>query len=139
MSDQRFYEFVAEELQRRSLRPGLWARAVAETGGEGETARALYIRLRVAELLQIEQAERARAATEMERRVAEAARMKTQQRDAELRAREEREHRQAQEFEVERSRMDAERAASPYVGWIFLAAIILLLALTFVLGHILSR
>ena len=64
MSDQYFYDVVAEELQRRSLRPGLWTRAVAETGGEGDSARALYIRLRVAELMQLEQSERARAAAE---------------------------------------------------------------------------
>ena len=69
MSNQRYYEVVAEELQRRSLRPGLWARAVAETSGEGEAARAFYIRLRVAELGQIEKADRAieRARVEKEK------------------------------------------------------------------------
>lgn len=49
-ADQRYYDTVAEELRRSFLRPGLWTRAVAETGGEGDAARALYVRLRVAEL-----------------------------------------------------------------------------------------
>jgi hypothetical protein len=50
MSHQRFYEIVAEGLQRRSIRPGHRTRSVAQSGGEGDGARALYIRLRVAEL-----------------------------------------------------------------------------------------
>lgn len=57
MSDQRHYETVAQEIQRRDIRPGLWARAIAETGREDATARALYIRLRVAELIHEEQLE----------------------------------------------------------------------------------
>ena len=48
--EQRFYDFVALELQSRNIRPGLWARAVAEVGDEGATARARYIQLRVKEL-----------------------------------------------------------------------------------------
>jgi hypothetical protein len=83
MSDQRFYDIVAVELQRRSLRPGLWTRAVAETGGEGEAARALYIRLRVAELEQIEHAESARA--EAKRRATEDARRQKERRAEEQR------------------------------------------------------
>lgn len=67
MSDQRYYEIVAQELQRRFIRPGLWARAVAETGNEGATARALYIRFRVEELVQEEQAEEAQRRASEER------------------------------------------------------------------------
>ncbi len=113
MSDQRFYEIVADELQRKSLRAGLWARAVAETGSEGEAARARYIRLRVGELIQAEQSSRARAAAELKRQAAEEARIKSQQREAEVRAREEEEQRRVREEKTERSRMDAERAAGP--------------------------
>ena len=58
MGDQYYYDCVAAELQQKFLRPGLWARAVAETGSEGEKARALYIKLRVQEL-QIENEARA--------------------------------------------------------------------------------
>ena len=72
MVNQRYYEIVAEELWSRSLRPGLWARAVAETCDEGAVARAFYTRLRVAELMQLEEAERiaekARAEKEKQRR-----------------------------------------------------------------------
>ena len=69
--DQRFYDIVAEELQRKVLKPGTWARAVAETGGEGEAARAHYIRLRVAELASMEQAELTRVAAEKKRKAEE--------------------------------------------------------------------
>lgn len=54
MSEQRFYDIVASELQSRSLKPGLWARAVAEVGDEGAGARARYIQLRVTELAEQE-------------------------------------------------------------------------------------
>jgi hypothetical protein len=51
MDDQAYYNIVALELRDQALRPGLWARAVAETGDEDSQARARYIRLRVAELM----------------------------------------------------------------------------------------
>jgi hypothetical protein len=71
MSEQDYYDIVAQEIQSRSLRPGLWARTVAETDDEGAKARALYIRLRVGELLEQEQAERAAslAATQREEKL----------------------------------------------------------------------
>lgn len=50
MTDQNLYDRVAQELQRKVLTPGLWTRAVAESGGDMDAARALYIRFRVAEL-----------------------------------------------------------------------------------------
>ena len=58
MSDQKFYDDVASELQNRSIRTGLWARAVAEVGSEGPAARARYIQLRVSELEREEEARR---------------------------------------------------------------------------------
>lgn len=72
MNNQQYYEIVAEELQRRSLRAGLWARAVAETGGEGEAARAFYIKLRVADLIQIDDADRAAKKEQAEKEKREA-------------------------------------------------------------------
>jgi hypothetical protein len=51
MDEQRYYDQVALELQDGKLRAGLWTRAVAETNSEGAPARALYIRLRVQELI----------------------------------------------------------------------------------------
>ena len=87
MNDKEYYDVVAQEIQSRTLHPGLWARAVAETNDEGTKARALYIRLRVGELVEQEQAERAAAlvATQREQKAkAEAlAREKQAQREKE--------------------------------------------------------
>lgn len=69
--DDKFYEEVARELETKSLRPGLWTRAVAETGDEGSAAKALYIRLRVSELVQQEQTDRANSQAEARRKAEE--------------------------------------------------------------------
>jgi hypothetical protein len=135
MSNQRHYEIVAEELQRRFVRPGLWTRAVAETSGEGSAARAFYIRLRVAEVIEIEQADRARKAEELTRRAVEEARVKkeqheaemrarNEQRDAEIRARLDEDRCRAQELaDINRSRMGSERT-SPF-GFLFMGAFVI--------------
>lgn len=74
-NNQRHYETVAAEIQRKVLRPGLWTRAFAETGGDDAKAKALYIRLRVAELeeeeriLERQEAERRKSKEVEERRV----------------------------------------------------------------------
>ena len=47
---QKYFDAVAEELAQKSVKPGLWARAMAESGTDDARARASYIRLRVAEL-----------------------------------------------------------------------------------------
>jgi hypothetical protein len=44
------YDEVAEELQAKTMVPGLWTRAFAEAGGQMDRARALYIKYRVAQL-----------------------------------------------------------------------------------------
>jgi hypothetical protein len=67
----KFYEEVARELETKSLRPGLWTRAVAETGDEGSAAKALYIRLRVSELVQQEQIDRVGSQAEARRKAEE--------------------------------------------------------------------
>jgi hypothetical protein len=41
--EQKYYDIVGRELMDRQVRPGLWARAVAESKGEGADAR--YIAL----------------------------------------------------------------------------------------------
>ena len=133
MKDQRYYEIVAEELQHKFLRPGLWTRAVAEAGREGDAAaRSLYIRFRVAEIKQEEQTR----ADEAERQTVEEARARNQ---AERLAQEEFHRRRAQEEEAERWRVDTERAASPYFGLFVFGGIIGALLLAFVLAYILSR
>lgn len=54
MKDDRFYEIVAEEIERQSLVPGLWTRSYAEADGNEARAKAIYIRYRVAELAKAE-------------------------------------------------------------------------------------
>jgi hypothetical protein len=55
-ADQHYYDVVAEELARKDVKPGLWARALAESGADDARAQAFYIRLRVAELQREESA-----------------------------------------------------------------------------------
>jgi hypothetical protein len=50
MIPQVVYDQVAAELERKQLKPGLWARALAEMGDGGEKARAYYIKLRAEEI-----------------------------------------------------------------------------------------
>lgn len=46
-SDEAYYEEVVRELSDGSMRPGLWAKALAETGYDELKAKARYIQLRV--------------------------------------------------------------------------------------------
>jgi len=48
--DEKYYEAVVKELESGSPRPGLWAKAFAESSGNGVAARALYIKLRAQQL-----------------------------------------------------------------------------------------
>jgi len=83
LSEVQLYEMVAEEIANNQQSKGLWAKAIADTEGELEKAKALYIKLRVqmimdewayADKVQAEEAERRRrtdeaaSAAEMERR-----------------------------------------------------------------------
>jgi hypothetical protein len=73
LSEVQLYEMVAEEIANNQQSKGLWAKAIAETEGEIEKAKALYIKLRVqmimdewayADKVQAEEAERRRHADE---------------------------------------------------------------------------
>jgi len=48
--DDAFYDEVAKEMQENRLIPGVWARAFAEADGDGNRAKAIYIKLRVAKI-----------------------------------------------------------------------------------------
>ena len=50
MSDENLYARVVEELSTQGPVRGLWAKAYAESSGNHEAARALYLRLRVTQL-----------------------------------------------------------------------------------------
>jgi hypothetical protein len=48
--DEKYYEAVVRELESGSPRPGLWAKAFAESSGDEVATRALYIKLRAEQL-----------------------------------------------------------------------------------------
>lgn len=50
MRDEALYAQVAEELRLSNVRPGLWAKAFAESNGDEAQAKALYLRYRVKQL-----------------------------------------------------------------------------------------
>ena len=106
MSDERFYDEVARELQDRTLIAGLWTRAFAETNGDNDKARALYIRYRVAQLAQLELDK----AQNMERERLEQKAAEEQER--ETRKKRDREHAQESEREMGRA---TERAMAAWI------------------------
>jgi hypothetical protein len=53
MSDDAFYDEVAKEIETNKLVPGVWTRAFAEADGDESRAKAIYIKLRVAQLAEI--------------------------------------------------------------------------------------
>jgi formylglycine-generating enzyme required for sulfatase activity len=52
MNDDAFYDEVAEEMQGNQLISGVWTRAFAEADGDENRAKAIYIQLRVAKLME---------------------------------------------------------------------------------------
>ena len=56
MSDQIYYDIVANEIESGKIENGLWTRAFAESLGNETKAKALYITFRVNQLRQIDTA-----------------------------------------------------------------------------------
>lgn len=52
--EERLYEQAANEIQDSTTKPGLWAKAFSDSMGDLERTKALYIRLRVKQLIQRE-------------------------------------------------------------------------------------
>ncbi|MEO6055118.1 MAG: hypothetical protein ABIP97_14005 [Chthoniobacterales bacterium] len=50
--DDHYYEAVAAELQSQQMKPGLWARAYSQTQGDEAQTLAVYIQLRVQQLIE---------------------------------------------------------------------------------------
>lgn len=78
MSEQELFDHVAQELRSGQVNDGLWTRAFAEAGGLRDLAQANYIRLRVSQLIELDEtktrlAEQVRD-TENEHRVRDARR-----------------------------------------------------------------
>jgi hypothetical protein len=72
------YDQVARELQAKELIPGLWTRAYSEVGGQADSARALYIKLRVEQLVQAdkEQSQREKQASQAMKEASNIAKVK---------------------------------------------------------------
>ena len=66
MTDQQAYDLVASEIQSGQLKPGIWARSLAESAGNKNLAESLYIEFRAEEIISIHRAKQARI--ERERR-----------------------------------------------------------------------
>lgn len=47
LAEEQLYEFAAEEIAANNIRPGLWAKAIAEADGDDAKAKARYIKLRI--------------------------------------------------------------------------------------------
>jgi hypothetical protein len=80
VKDERFFEIASAEIRAGTIRPGLRAKAFSDANGEENRAQALYLKYRVAQLVQ----------EELEARQAEAeakTQLKQQARDAEEAAR----------------------------------------------------
>jgi len=58
VKDERFFEIANDELKAGRIRPGLRAKAFSDANGEESRAQALYLKYRVAQLVQEELEER---------------------------------------------------------------------------------
>lgn len=67
MNDERYYEKVSGELRAGQLKEGLWMKCLVESGGNEESARLLYVKERVSQLVRAER-EMAKRAREMAKR-----------------------------------------------------------------------
>lgn len=76
LAEEALYEQVAAEIAAGFRREGLWAKAISESGGSVEHARALYIRHRVQSLLDEAESERFARLEHQQRTDAEARRKK---------------------------------------------------------------
>ena len=70
MTDEEAYAQVAAELTERNLKPGLWAKALAESVGNENVAKSLYLKFRAEQLLADYQTEkRQRESEELQARM----------------------------------------------------------------------
>jgi hypothetical protein len=71
LTEVQLYELVAEELENNQQSKGLWAKAISDSEGNHEKAKALYIKLRV-QMIKDEWAHADKVASEEDKRVREA-------------------------------------------------------------------
>jgi hypothetical protein len=61
MNDERFYEKVSGELRTGQLKEGLWMKCLVESEGKEESAKILYVKTRVTQLVHAERQKAKRA------------------------------------------------------------------------------
>jgi len=125
IEEESLYEAALEEIERGGRRPGLWAKAIANSGGDEGAAKALYVKLLVQKLkdeAHIEQRLRQKKAEELAQQ--------QEERRAEARARE-REEQAVRNAAVrtEQSHQSPSRSDSPAVIWVTVSIGVLLLLL----------
>jgi Flp pilus assembly protein TadB len=54
MDDEKYYQTVAEELRANRINDALWTKAIAKSQGDENKTKAMYIQLRVEQLVQEE-------------------------------------------------------------------------------------
>ena len=59
MDDDKYYEQVAEELRENRIQDGLWTKCIAKSQGDDNKTKALYIQMRVEQLMREEARQRA--------------------------------------------------------------------------------
>lgn len=50
-NDEKYYEIVAKEIRENRINDAIWTKAIAESGGEENKTKAVYIQLRVKQLM----------------------------------------------------------------------------------------
>ncbi len=53
-NDEKYYEIVAREIRENRINDAIWTKAIAESGGEENRTKAVYIQLRVKQLMRDE-------------------------------------------------------------------------------------
>jgi len=92
LAEEQVYEMVLAELEDGQQRPGIWAKALADSDGSGDRARSLYIKYRAQSMIDemsLEEEERDRIAQHQKKVEAESTRIAAvamQKRENELRA-----------------------------------------------------
>jgi len=51
MDDEKYYEIVAQEIRENTIKDALWTKAIAKSMGDENKTKAVYIQLRVEQLI----------------------------------------------------------------------------------------
>ena len=118
--EEAIYEMVAEEVARGEYKPGLQAKAIAETGGDEAKAKAHYLALRAHQIAK-DLESKARAAA------ADAERIKAEQRENLVR--EKAEEQRARKAEADLNTTFGQRAFNNFLITIVISTLVILMVL----------